>query len=191
MASAAIAPSMSGNARAAMEHLDRARGDADIDLLADQGVRHRIAETRDLDVIVQADAGQLPLGKDIFGGRQPTSSGRSIASNSWCRLMPRRRIGHSFICISTSRIAALHSASEKKLHSASEKKVTWRRRPRISGLGKPHPGLDPRLRDVKLLACRAVCAVGLGECRSRNALSCARNFDSPPGRRTTACGCPL
>jgi hypothetical protein len=72
MAPAAIAPDMSGNALAAMEHLDRERGDADIDLLADQGVRHRIEETLDLDVIVQANARQTPLGIDIFGGRQST-----------------------------------------------------------------------------------------------------------------------
>jgi hypothetical protein len=63
MAPAAIAPDMSGNALATVEHLDRARGDADVDLLADQGVWHRIEETLDLDVIVQADASQLPLGQ--------------------------------------------------------------------------------------------------------------------------------
>jgi hypothetical protein len=55
-----------------VEHLDRVRGDADIDLLADQGMRHRIKEAVDLDVIVEADAGQAPLGIDIFAGRQLT-----------------------------------------------------------------------------------------------------------------------
>jgi hypothetical protein len=38
-----------------------------------------------------------------------------MASNSWRRLMPRRRIGRSFIRLSASRIAALQSANEKKV----------------------------------------------------------------------------
>ena len=90
---------------------------------ADQGVRHRIEEALDLDVIVETDAGQAPFGVDVFGGGQRRSAGRSIASNNWRRLMPSRRIGRSFICVSASRIAALHSASEKK--------VRWRSRPRM------------------------------------------------------------
>src|SRR6202007_3254644 len=35
-------------------------------------MRHRIKEAVDLDVIVEADAGQAPLGLDIFAGRQLT-----------------------------------------------------------------------------------------------------------------------
>ena len=41
VASAAIAPGMSGDPFAAVEYLDGARGDADIDLLGDQSMRHR------------------------------------------------------------------------------------------------------------------------------------------------------
>jgi hypothetical protein len=67
---AAIAPRVSGNALAAMEYLDGARGDADIDLFADQGVRHRIEEALDLDVVIKADAGQPPFGIDVFRCRQ-------------------------------------------------------------------------------------------------------------------------
>src|SRR5208283_2946899 len=72
VALAGVAPWMSGDARAAMKHLDRARGDADVDLLADQAVRHRIEEALDLDVIVETDAGQAPLGVNIFGSGQAT-----------------------------------------------------------------------------------------------------------------------
>ncbi len=44
MPTAAIAPLMSGDALAAVEHLDRAGRATDVDLLADQRMRHRIEE---------------------------------------------------------------------------------------------------------------------------------------------------
>ena len=58
----AIAPGMGGDAFAAMEHLDRARRGAGVHLLADQGMRHRVEKALDLDVVVDADAGEMPLG---------------------------------------------------------------------------------------------------------------------------------
>ena len=58
----AVAPRMGGDAFAAVEHLDRARRGAGVHLLADQRVRHRVEEALDLDVIVDADAGEMPLG---------------------------------------------------------------------------------------------------------------------------------
>ena len=65
MEPAAIAAQMRGDTLAAMEDLDGARGDADLDLFADQGVRHRIEEAVDLDVVVRADPSQAPFGIDI------------------------------------------------------------------------------------------------------------------------------
>jgi hypothetical protein len=53
---------MSRHPSTAVEHLDGARGGAGIDLFADQRVRYRVIEARDLDVIVNADPGQVPLG---------------------------------------------------------------------------------------------------------------------------------
>ena len=50
-------------------------------------------------------------------------SGRSIVSNNWRRLTPRRRISRPFIRSTAPSMAALHSAREKK--------VTLRSRPRI------------------------------------------------------------
>ena len=50
------------DALAAVEHLDGARRGAGVDLLADQRVRHRVEETLDLDMVVDADAGEVPLG---------------------------------------------------------------------------------------------------------------------------------
>jgi len=38
-----------------MEHLDDALGDADLDFGANEGVRNRIEELMDLDVIVEID----------------------------------------------------------------------------------------------------------------------------------------
>ena len=53
---------MRGDERAAMEYLDGARRRAGIDLLAKQRVRHGIEEFVDLDMIVDADAGEAPFG---------------------------------------------------------------------------------------------------------------------------------
>src|SRR4051794_36136917 len=55
--------------------------------------------------------------------RAAQATGRSIASNNWRRLMPRRRISRLFIRSTAAAIAALHSAREKN--------VRWRSRPRM------------------------------------------------------------
>src|SRR5271163_620265 len=62
-------------------------------------------------------------------------AGRSIVSNSWRRLTPRRRISRPFIRSSATPIAALHSAREKgkESHVAQATKNI--------GLGKAHAGL--------------------------------------------------
>lgn len=62
VARAAIAPRMGRYPSAVVEHLNGARGGAGIDLLADQRMRHRIIKARDLDMIVDADTGEVPLG---------------------------------------------------------------------------------------------------------------------------------
>src|SRR3984957_2235313 len=46
---------------AAMEHLDCARGDANLDLGANQSVRNRVEEIMDLDVIIEVDSRAPPL----------------------------------------------------------------------------------------------------------------------------------
>ena len=62
MTRAAVTPRMSRNPSAVVEHLDGACSGAGIDLFADQRVRHRVIEARDLNMIVDADAGQPPFG---------------------------------------------------------------------------------------------------------------------------------
>jgi hypothetical protein len=45
-----------------VEYLDGARRDAGVDLLAEQRVRHRVEETLDFNMVVDADADEAPLG---------------------------------------------------------------------------------------------------------------------------------
>jgi hypothetical protein len=53
---------MGGDTIATVEHLDGALCRAGVDLLADQRVRHRVEKALHLDVVVDADAGEMPLG---------------------------------------------------------------------------------------------------------------------------------
>jgi hypothetical protein len=59
---AAVTPGMRGDAFAAVENFDRADRGAGVHLFADQAVRHRIEEALHLNVVVDADAGEAPLG---------------------------------------------------------------------------------------------------------------------------------
>ena len=65
-----VAALMDADALAAMEDLDRARGDPHIDLGADQRVRDRIEKVMDLDVIVEIDPGAPPFRELPIVGRQ-------------------------------------------------------------------------------------------------------------------------
>ena len=60
-----VAPAVRHDALAAMEDLDRVGGVADLDLLADQLVRHAVDVALDLDVVVDVDAAQLPVREDV------------------------------------------------------------------------------------------------------------------------------
>ncbi len=61
---------VAGDARAAMENLDRGAGDTRLDDLADEPRWHRVIVAGDLDVVVGSDARPLPLGIAIRFGRQ-------------------------------------------------------------------------------------------------------------------------
>ncbi|MER8486148.1 hypothetical protein [Mesorhizobium sp. M1322] len=60
MARTAIAALMDSNALAAVEDLDGACRCPQIDLLANEAVRHGIKEGLELDVVIRRDAGQTP-----------------------------------------------------------------------------------------------------------------------------------
>jgi hypothetical protein len=59
-----------GDAIAAVKDLDRTRGDARPNLLAQQLVRHPVVVFGDLDVVVEPDPAFLPFGKDVGLNRQ-------------------------------------------------------------------------------------------------------------------------
>ena len=61
---------MGGNPFAAVEHLDRARRQAGVDLLAEQRMRHRVEEAGDLDVVIEPNPGEVPLGIFVLARRQ-------------------------------------------------------------------------------------------------------------------------
>ena len=119
----AIAPRMARDPLAAVEHLDGARRGAGVDLLADQRVRHRVEETLDLNMVVDADAGEAPLGifvvllwQRLHGRPLDRLEQLAPADAEPAHLAP---------------VHPLEGHGDRGLHSASEKKVTLRRRPRI------------------------------------------------------------
>ena len=65
-----VAALVDRDALAAMEYLDRARGDANLDLGADQRVRNRVEEVMDLDVIIEIDPRAPPFRELPILGRQ-------------------------------------------------------------------------------------------------------------------------
>jgi len=69
MAGSAIAALMGRHPLAAIKYLDRPGCCPEIDLLADQAVRHRVQEARIFDVIVGGDAGKAPFGELVIVGR--------------------------------------------------------------------------------------------------------------------------
>jgi hypothetical protein len=70
VAAAQAAQQMAGDPLAPVEQLDRALGDARLDLLAQQAVRHRVIMAVDIDVVVESDAALAPLGVDVGLDRQ-------------------------------------------------------------------------------------------------------------------------
>ena len=128
---AAVAALMHGDPLAAMEQLDGAAGRADVDLLADQAVRHRVEEALDLDVIVDADAGEPPFGELVVLARQRCQ--RRALDGLEEVAAADAEPAHDMIvdAVEAPAIAALASASEKKV---------WRRsRPRMQVWAKRTP----------------------------------------------------
>ena len=68
---ASVAALMGADALAAMEDLDRSRGDPHVDLGADQRVRNRIEKVMGLDVVVEVDP-RAPLFRElpVIGGQR-------------------------------------------------------------------------------------------------------------------------
>src|SRR6185295_12705968 len=71
----AIAALVNGDTLATMEDLDRPACRANVDLLADEAVRHGIEEALELDMVVGGDAGQTPFGELVVLHRQAAQHG--------------------------------------------------------------------------------------------------------------------
>ena len=65
-----VAALVDRDALAAMEHLDGARRDANLDLGANERVRNRVEEVMDLDVIIEVDSRAPPFRELPILGRQ-------------------------------------------------------------------------------------------------------------------------
>ena len=70
VAATAAGAQVNGDALAPAEQLDRALGDAGIELLADQPVRHRVVMPVNVDVVVEPDPPHPPFGILVGLGRQ-------------------------------------------------------------------------------------------------------------------------
>ena len=109
-------PDVTGDALAAVEALDGAGRQSDVELSSDQRVGDGVVVPVDLDVVVDVHAGGLPLGEDVGSGR---SAGRSSCSN-WDRREPGSlRNGRALSRPRNSAMAVLSPTSEKN--------VRWRR----------------------------------------------------------------
>jgi hypothetical protein len=75
MPAPAVAALVSGDPLAAVEDLDGAAGQAQVDLLADQGVRHGVEEAGGLDVVVEIVPGEPPFGILVVVDRQRSQGG--------------------------------------------------------------------------------------------------------------------
>ena len=133
----AIAPGMGGDTFATVEHLNRALCRPGVDLLADQGVWHRVEEALHLDVVVDADTGEVPLGILEVVLRQP----------------PHHRLLDRLEQLTAAHAQAAHLAAVHPLHRDSDGGVAFGQGEERHiaqaaddvGLGEPHPGLHRRL----------------------------------------------
>src|SRR5260370_25956308 len=110
-----VAALMGADALAAMEDLDRARGDPHVDLGADERVRDRIQEVMDLVVVIEIDPRAPPFRElPIVGGQ--------VVEDVALDLLEQ---------LATAQAEVAHGALVHALHWASEKKVSRRSRPRM------------------------------------------------------------
>src|SRR5436305_4867696 len=107
----AAGPQMSGDPLALQKDLDGSRGQPHLDLAAGKAIRHAVEMTLELDMVVDADPTQTPLGKGIGLGRQRVEVGPIELLEQRPAGDTERRIGRSsFSWRNNSPIAALSSA---------------------------------------------------------------------------------
>ena len=87
---------MGRNALAAMQQLDGVRGDAGVQRLADQRVRHAIAMLVDLDVVVNMNLDGAELG-DLIGNRRQRTQRRGVQCSEGAGAAARQLLEGSVI----------------------------------------------------------------------------------------------
>ena len=132
-----VAALMGADALAAMEDLDRARGDPHVDLGADQRVRDRIKKVMDLDVIVEIDPRAPPFRElPIVGGQ----GDEGVALDRLEQLAPAQaEVAHGTL------VHALHDERDRRVAFGEREERQMAQPPQNVGLGKSDSGLDFRL----------------------------------------------
>ena len=134
---AEVAALMDADALAAMEDLDGARGDAHLDLGADQRVRNRIQEVMDLDVIVEIDPRAPPFRElPVLGGQANEGGAFDLLE----QLAPAdAEIAHGAL------VHALHDQRDGLIAFGEREERQPPQSPQNVGLREPDTGLDLRL----------------------------------------------
>ena len=129
-----VASLMDADALAAMEDLDRARGDPHLDLGADQRVRNRIKEAMDFNVIVEIDPRAPPFRElPIVGGQ----GDEGVALDCLEQLAPAQaEVAHGTI------VHASHDERDRLVAFGEREERQPAQPPENVGLGESDPGLD-------------------------------------------------
>ena len=153
-----VATLVDADALTAMEDLDHARGDAHIDLGADQRVRNRIEKVVDLDVIIEIDARAFPFGELPIGRRQGIEG---VALDLLEQLAAAdAELAHGPL------VHALHGERDGGVAFGEREEGLPAQSPENVGLRESHARL-------RLSPCRAACRGAPAERRRRNAPPCA------------------
>src|ERR1700722_16730218 len=132
-----VAALVGRDALASMEHLDRARGDAKLDLGANQSVRYRLAEVMNLAVILEVDSRAPPFRELPILGRQAVERG---ALDLLEQLTPAQaEMAHGAL------VHALHDKRDGLVAFGEREEGLRAQSPEDIGLSKSDAGLDLRL----------------------------------------------
>ena len=119
---------------AAMEYLDRSRGDARLDLGANERMGNRVEEVVDLDVIVEIDPGAPPLRELPILGRQRR---QGVAFDLFEQLPPARaQVAHGAL------VHALHDERDGLVAFGEREEGLRPQSPENVGLRESDAGLD-------------------------------------------------
>src|SRR5271170_4702967 len=136
-ARAFLAALVGRDALASMEHLDRARGDAKLDLGANQGVRNRVEEVMDLDVIIEVDSRAPPFRELPILCRQAVERGALDLLEQFAPA--QAEMAHGAL------VHALHDEFDGLVAFCERKEGLRAQSPENIGLSKSDAGLDFRL----------------------------------------------